>query len=210
MVDKDGNIWASDDWPKMVHQHFVDLHKALETEIMDETSELENLSHGAMKNGGHARAVEARATLDMAVEHTKRSCIPEEYDEQLVTRKSVNLDWSTMLYFSTPRQPRESRLRWRSRCAKGMCSSVSECTQASSETSVPLDLTAHDEHVLAVREELNMHLVFFFFQPLRSLTECGHMETSLLLTCSFRRALGKKSCEPEDFDEQLVAYVDGS
>ena len=30
MVDKDGNIWASDDWPKMVHQHVVDLHKALE------------------------------------------------------------------------------------------------------------------------------------------------------------------------------------
>ena len=45
-----------------------------------------------MKNGGHARAVEALATLDMALEHTKRSCTPEEYDEQLVTRKSVNLD----------------------------------------------------------------------------------------------------------------------
>ena len=37
-----------------------------------------------MKNGGHARAAEARAPLDMALELTKRSCKPEEYDEQLV------------------------------------------------------------------------------------------------------------------------------
>ena len=106
MVEKDGNIWASSDWPKMVPQHVIDLYKAPETELMAEKSELENLSHGAMKNGGHARAVEARATLDMALEHTKRSCTPEEYDEQLVTRKSVNLDWSTMLYFCPPRQAR--------------------------------------------------------------------------------------------------------
>ena len=57
-----------------MHQHVVDLHKVLETEIMAEKSELENLSHGAMKNGGHARAAEAPAILDMALELTKRSC----------------------------------------------------------------------------------------------------------------------------------------
>ena len=164
MVDKDGNIQGPDDWPKMLQQHVIDLHKGLETEIMAEKSELENLSHGALKNGGHARAVEARATLDMALEHTKRSCTPEAYDEQLVTRKSVHLDLvNHALFFNaqaTTGIPPTSCLRWRSRCAKGMCSSVSECTQASSETSVPLDLTAHDEHVIAVREELHMHLVF--------------------------------------------------
>ena len=67
MVDKDKNICWPDDWPKMVQQHVIDLYKAPGTQIMAEKSELENLPHGAMKNGGHARAAEARATLDMAL-----------------------------------------------------------------------------------------------------------------------------------------------
>ena len=35
-MEKDGNIWGSDDWPDLVHQHFVDLCRALEVEIMTE------------------------------------------------------------------------------------------------------------------------------------------------------------------------------
>ena len=77
-----------------------------------------------MKNGGHARAVEARATQDMALELSKRSCTPEEYDDQLVTRKSVNLDLVNYAPFFNAQAatgiPPTSCLRWRSRCAKGM------------------------------------------------------------------------------------------
>ena len=49
MIDKDGNVLGFDDWPKMVHQHFADLYKALEMEIMAEKRQHENLSHAAMK-----------------------------------------------------------------------------------------------------------------------------------------------------------------
>ena len=91
-----------------------------------------------------------------------------------------------------------------------MCSSVSECTQASSETSVPLDLTAHDEHVIAVREELNMDL-FFFFLPTADVTDGTRSHGNFTFTdLLIWQCLGKKSCEPEDFDGQLVACVDGS
>ena len=53
MVDKDGNIWGPDAWPDLVQQHFADVYKALELEIMAEKRELENPSHEALQHGGH-------------------------------------------------------------------------------------------------------------------------------------------------------------
>ena len=63
---------TTDDRSDLVHQHFVDLYKAPEVEIMAQKRELESLSHAAMKHGGHARAAMARATLEMALELTER------------------------------------------------------------------------------------------------------------------------------------------
>ena len=88
-------------------QHVIDLYKPPETQIMAEKSELENLYHGAMKNGGHARAAEARVTLDMALVLTKRSCKPEEYDEQHVAYVEGSY------FFPPPPRPKKSALRWK-------------------------------------------------------------------------------------------------
>ena len=65
--------------------HFVDLYKAPEAEIMAEKREVERLSqrsNGGME--GHARAIQARAALEVALGLTERNCKPEEHDEQLV------------------------------------------------------------------------------------------------------------------------------
>ena len=51
---------------------------------MAEKRGLESLSHAAMKHGGHARAVQARAAWEMAPELTERKAKPEEYDGRLV------------------------------------------------------------------------------------------------------------------------------
>ena len=82
LIKNGGNIWEPDDWPDLVHPHFVDLYKAPESDIMVEKRELESLSHAAMRHGGHARATQARAVLVMALEPTERKCKPEEHDEQ--------------------------------------------------------------------------------------------------------------------------------
>ena len=51
---------------------------------MAEKRELENLSRAAMWNGERARARQARAALEIALELAKRNCKPVEYDEQIV------------------------------------------------------------------------------------------------------------------------------
>ena len=72
IVDKGGNIWGPDAWPDLVHQHFVDLYKAPLVEIMAEKRELESSAGAAIKQGGHARSAEARATLEIALELAER------------------------------------------------------------------------------------------------------------------------------------------
>ena len=84
MLDKDGNIWGPDDWPDLMHQHFVVLYKVPEVEIMAEKRELESVLHAAMKHGGHARAGTSTRCLGNVAGIHRKKLQTRGYDEQLV------------------------------------------------------------------------------------------------------------------------------
>ena len=79
------------------------------------------------------------------------------------------------------------------------------------------DTGAHDEHVIAVREELSLHFAFFF-SPLTSLTECGHPGdftcyclSRLLISCVTKTRISREKIlqrrHPQEFYVNLGGTV---